>query len=336
MIGLSLALVAAFLLAVAVGAVWVSPVSTLRLVAWKVGLIDRPDDVTRSAEVIVFQLRVPRVLLAAVVGAALAASGTVFQGLFRNALADPAIIGVSSGAALGAVLVIVTVGAGSLAAFAIPLAAFVGAIGTAFVVYRLARIGPAVHVATLLLAGIAIAAVISSLMSLVMSFSGEDIRDIYAWLLGGLVAQGWRSIAVVLPVVMVGVAGAGVVVHELNLVALGEERAVQLGVEVGRLKRRAIAVGALLAAAAVSVAGVIGFVGLMTPHLLRLVIGADHRRLLPASILGGATLLILADLVARTVISPSELPVGVVTALIGGPFFLFLLRREGRLAGVRG
>jgi iron complex transport system permease protein len=336
MIGLSLALVAAFLLAVAVGAVWVSPVSTLRLVAWKVGLIDRPDDVTRSAEVIVFQLRLPRVLLAAVVGAALAASGTVFQGLFRNALADPAIIGVSSGAALGAVLVIVTVGAGSLGAFAVPLAAFVGAIGTAFVVYRLARIGPAVHVATLLLAGIAIAAVISSLMSLVMSFSGEDIRDIYAWLLGGLVSQGWRSIAVVLPVVIVGVAGAGLVVHELNLVALGEERAVQLGVEVGRLKRRAIAVGALLAAAAVSVAGVIGFVGLMTPHLLRLVIGADHRRLLPASILGGATLLILADLVARTVISPSELPVGVVTALLGGPFFLFLLRREGRLAGVRG
>jgi iron complex transport system permease protein len=243
---------------------------------------------------------------------------------------------VSSGAALGAVLVIVTVGAGSLGAFAVPLAAFVGAIGTAFVVYRLARIGPAVHVATLLLAGIAIAAVISSVMSLVMSFSGEDIRDIYAWLLGGLVSQGWRSIAVVLPVVIVGVAGAGLVVHELNLVALGEERAVQLGVEVGRLKRRAIAVGALLAAAAVSVAGVIGFVGLMTPHLLRLVIGADHRRLLPASILGGATLLILADLVARTVISPYELPVGVVTALLGGPFFLFLLRREGRLAGVRG
>jgi iron complex transport system permease protein len=285
--------------------------------------------------VIVFQLRLPRVLLAGVVGAALAASGTVFQGLFRNALADPAIIGVSSGAALGAVLVIVTVGAGSLGALAVPLAAFVGATATAFVVYRLARVGPAVHVATLLLAGIAIAAVISSLMSLVMSYSGEEIRDIYAWLLGGLVAEGWRSIAIVLPVVVIGVAGATLVAHELNLVALGEERAAQLGVEVDRLKRRAIAIGALLAAAAVSVAGVIGFVGLMTPHLLRLVIGADHRRLLPASLLGGATLLILADLLARTVVAPSELPVGVVTALLGGPFFLFLLRREGRNAGAR-
>jgi iron complex transport system permease protein len=331
---LCLGLVGAFLLAVAIGAVWVSPASTLRLLAWKVGLTDRPD-VSHAAEVIVFQLRLPRVLLAAVVGAALAASGTVFQGLFRNALADPAIIGVSSGAALGAVLVIVTVGAGAIGAFAVPLAAFAGAMTTAIVVYRLARIGPAVHVATLLLAGIAVAAVISSLMSLVMSFSGEDVRDIYAWLLGGLVAEGWRSIGVVLPVVVIGVAGAVVVANELNVVALGEERAVQLGIEVDRTKRRAIAVGALLAAGAVSVGGIIGFVGLMTPHLLRLVIGADHRRLLPASILGGAMLLILADLVARTIVAPSELPVGIVTALLGGPFFLFLLRREGRGVGAR-
>ncbi len=332
---LAAALVAAVLVGVAVGAVWVSPLTTLRLVAWKLGLTEHPEGVARSAEVIVFQLRLPRVLLAAIVGAALAASGTVFQGLFRNALADPAIIGVSSGAALAAVLVIVTIGAGSMGALALPLAAFLGAMATAFAVYRLARIGPTVHVATLLLAGIAIAAVISSLMSLVMSFSGEEVRDIYAWLLGGLVAEGWRSVAIVLPVVAVGVAGAALVAHELNLVALGEERAAQLGVEVDRLKRRAIAVGALLAAAAVSVAGVIGFVGLMTPHLLRPVVGADHRRLLPASLLGGATLLVLADLVARTVIAPSELPVGVVTALLGGPFFLYLLRREGRSAGAR-
>lgn len=336
LIGLAALLLTAFLLAVAVGAVWVSPWSTLRLLAWKLGLTDRPEDVARTAEVIVFQLRLPRVLLAAIVGAALAASGTVFQGLFRNALADPAIIGVSSGAALGAVLVIVVVGAGSLGTFGVPLAAFCGAMATAVVVYRLARIGPTVHVATLLLAGIAVAAVISSLMSLVMSFSGEEIRNIYAWLLGGLVAQGWRSIAIALPVVAVGLVGAVVLSHELNLVALGEERAAQLGVEVDRLKRRGIAVGALLAAGAVSVAGVIGFVGLMTPHLLRLVIGADHRRLLPASVLGGAILLILADLAARTVVAPSELPVGVVTALLGGPFFLFLLRREGRRAGARG
>jgi iron complex transport system permease protein len=329
------ALVASFLLAVAVGTVWISPWTSIRVIAWKLGITGRPAGVPASTEVILLQLRLPRVVLAAVVGAALAASGAVFQGLFRNPLADPAIIGVSSGAALGAIAVIVFAGSGALAAFGVPLAAFAGAIITAFLVYRLARIGPTVHVATLLLAGIAVAAVISSAMSLVMSFSGEQVRDIYAWLLGGLVGQGWGAIGAVVPLVAMGLAAAALTAHDLNLLSLGEERAAQLGVEVTRLKRRTIAVGALLAACAVSVAGVIGFVGLMTPHLLRLVVGADHRRLLPAVLLAGPTLLILSDLVARTVLSPQELPVGIVTALLGGPFFLYLLRREGRRAGVR-
>ncbi len=330
LIWLGLMLAGSALLAIAVGAVWLSPWTTIRLVAWKAGIGSYPADVPRGYDVILFQLRLPRVVLAALVGAALAAAGTVFQGLFRNPLADPAIIGVSSGAALGAIVVIVSVGAGALGAFAVSLAAFVGALLTALVVYRLARIGPAVHVATLLLAGIAVAAVISGLMSLLMSFSGQEIRSIYAWLVGGLVAQGWPSIKAVAPLVLLGVVGAALTSHDLNLMALGEERAAQLGVEIDGLKRRSIAVGALLTACAVSVAGVIGFVGLMTPHLLRLVVGADHRRLLPAALLAGPILLILADLVARTALAPQELPVGVVTALLGGPFFLYLLRREGR------
>lgn len=330
-LGLAIGLLVVVPLAVAVGAVWVSPLTTLRLLGWKLHLAGRPD-VANATEVIVFQLRLPRVLLAGLVGAALAASGTVFQALFRNPLADPAIIGVSSGAALGAVLVIVTAGAGSLAAFGVPIAAFAGALATGFLVYRLARVGPSVHLATLLLAGVAVAAVISSLMSLVMSFSGEQLRDIYTWLLGGLVAQGWRSVWVTAPVVALGVAAAAITGRDLNLVALGEERAAQLGVDVVALKRRSLAAGALLAAAAVSVGGIIGFVGLMTPHLLRLVVGPDHRRLLPAVLLAGPIFLILADLVARTVLAPQELPVGVVTALLGGPFFLFLLIREGRRA----
>src|SRR5439155_15214409 len=329
-------LLASFLLAVAVGTVWISPWTSVRVIAWKLGFTGRPAGVAVSTEVILLQLRLPRVVLAAVVGAALAASGAVFQGLFRNPLADPAIIGVSSGAALGAIAVIVFAGSGALAAFGVPLAAFAGALLTAFLVYRLARIGPSVHVATLLLAGIAVAAVISSAMSLVMSFAGQQVRDIYAWLLGGLVGQGWNAIGAVVPLVALGLVAAALTAHDLNLLSLGEERAAQLGVEVMRVKRRTIGVGALLAACAVSVAGVIGFVGLMTPHLLRLVVGADHRRLLPAVLLAGPTLLILADLVARTVLSPQELPVGIVTALLGGPFFLFLLRREGKgAAGAR-
>jgi iron complex transport system permease protein len=326
-------LIGSVLLGVAVGAVWISPMTTLRLFASRLG-IGSANGISRSTEVILFQLRLPRVLLAGVVGVALGVAGMVFQGLFRNPLADPAIIGVSSGAALGAIVVIVTAGTGALGGVGVPIAAFVGAAVTAVLVFRLARIGPAVHVATLLLAGIAVAAVISSVMTLVMSFSGEQVRSIYFWLLGGLGARGWDSVTQSAPLVALGVLGAFLAVQELNLVSLGEERAAQLGVDVATFKRRSIAIGALLAAAAVSVSGVIGFVGLMTPHVLRLVVGSDHRRLLPAVLLAGPAFLILADLVARTVISPEELPVGAVTALLGGPFFLYLLRRERRTADV--
>jgi iron complex transport system permease protein len=331
LIVLVVALLASVLVAVTVGAVPIPPGTTLRLVAWKLGLMSRPD-VPRSTEVILFELRLPRVMLALLVGLALAISGTLFQGLFRNPLADPAIVGVSSGAALGAIAVIIAGGGALLGGLGVSAAAFVGGLLTAFFVYRLARIGPAVHVATLLLAGIAVAAVISAVMSLVMSFAGEQIRSIYFWLLGGLSARGWSSIEVVAPLIVLGVVGTVALVRDLNIVSLGEERAAQLGVDVERFKRRAVALGALLAGAAVSVSGVIGFVGLMTPHVLRLVVGADHRRLVPAVILAGPTFLVLADLVARVAIAPQELPLGAVTALVGGPFFLVLLRRERRRA----
>ena len=328
---LGVLLLAAVLLAVGVGAVWISPTTTVRLVSWKLGLAERPAGVPRSVEIILFQLRIPRVLLAAVVGSALAAAGTVFQALFRNPLADPAIIGVSSGAALGAVAAMLLAGGGLV----VPAAAFLGALMTGLLVYRIARIGPAVQVATLLLAGIAVAAVISAVMALVLTYSGERIRSIYFWLLGGLSARSWESLAAAAPIAAVGMATALGTVGHLNLVALGEERAAQLGLEVERFKRGALATGALLAGAAVAVGGVIGFVGLMTPHLLRLVLGADHRRLLPASLLGGAVFMVLADLAARTVRAPEEIPVGAVTALLGGPFFLYLLRRQRREAGAR-
>lgn len=332
---LGVALVASILLAVAVGSVWISPGTTLRLLGWKLGLTGYPEGVDRAAEVILLQLRLPRVALAVLVGAALGLSGMLFQGLFRNPLADPAVIGVSSGAALGAIVVIVLGGASVAGGLLVSGAAFGGALLTAILVYGLARVGPTVQVTTLLLAGIAVAATISALMSLVMSFSGEEIRSIYFWLLGGLGSRGWSAVGVVVPFVVAGSAATLLLSRELNLVSLGEERAAQLGVEVASFKRRSIAAGALLAAAAVSVAGVIGFVGLMTPHLLRLVVGPDHRRLLPAVLLGGPLFVVVADLAARTVLAPEELPLGAVTALVGAPFFLWLLRRErGRSAGV--
>lgn len=332
---LAIALVVTVLIAVAVGAVWIAPATTLRVLAWKLGLTGHPQGVDRATEVILLQLRLPRVALAVLVGAALGLSGMLFQGLFRNPLADPAVIGVSSGAALGAIVVIVLGGASLAGGLAVSGAAFVGAFLTTFLVYGIARVGPTVQVTTLLLAGIAVAATISALMSIVMSFSGEQIRSIYFWLLGGLGARGWNSVGVVVPFVVAGVGATLLLARDMNLVSLGEERASQLGVEVPSFKRRSIAAGALLAAAAVSVAGVIGFVGLMTPHLLRLVVGADHRRLLLAVLLGGPLFVVLADLAARTVLAPEELPLGAVTALVGAPFFLWLLRRErGRAAGV--
>jgi iron complex transport system permease protein len=333
---LSVLLAGSVLAAVAIGAVPISPWDSLRLFAWRLHLAGRPGGVSVATTVILFQLRLPRVLLAAVVGAGLATAGTVFQALFRNAMADPAIIGVSSGAALGAIVVILT-GAGAAAGgLGVSAAAFITALATAILVYRLARLGPAVQVATLLLAGVAVAAIISALMSLVMTFSGQEIRSIYFWLLGGLGNASWRSLESSAPFVLAGAAFAVWSAADLNLTALGEERAGQLGLEVERFKRRMLAVGTLMTAAAVSASGVIGFVGLMTPHILRLAVGADHRKLLPASILGGASLMVLADLAARSVLPPVEIPVGVLTALLGGPFFLFLLRRERRSAGARG
>lgn len=328
LVGLLVALAAAVVLAVGVGTVPIRPSETLRLVAWKLGLAARPSDVPAATAVILFELRVPRVALGIVVGAALAVSGTLFQALFRNPMADPAIIGVSSGAALGAIAVILATGGALSGGLAVSAAAFAGAAAVAFLVYRLGRVGPAVQVATLLLAGIAVASVLTSVITMLMAFSGEQIRSIYFWLLGGLQARGWEAVAAAGPLVAVGVVVALLEIRDLNLVSLGEERAGQLGLEIERFKRVSLAVGALLAAAAVSVAGVIGFVGLMTPHILRLVVGADHRRLLPAAVVAGAILMVLADLAARTVLAPEEIPVGAVTALLGGPFFLYLLRRQ--------
>lgn len=329
-------LLAAGLLAVGLGTVWIPPRTTLRLLAWKLGLADAPVDVPRSTAVILFELRIPRVLLGMLVGSALAAAGALFQALFRNPMADPAIIGVSSGAALGAIVAILLGGGVLLGGLAVPIAGFAGAFAVAILVYRLGRIGPAVQVGTLLLAGIAVAAIVSAVISLIMSYSGEQIRSIYFWLLGGLAGRGWGALAAAAPLVGIGLALTLFGVRDLNAMALGEERAGQLGVEVERFKLRTLVTGALLAAAAVSVAGVIGFVGLMTPHILRLVLGADHRGLLPAVVLGGATFMVLADLAARTLLAPEEIPVGALTALLGGPFFLYLLRRERKVAVSRG
>jgi iron complex transport system permease protein len=291
--------------------------------------------------VIVSSIRLPRIALAAVVGLALASAGVVMQGFFRNPMADPSIIGVSSGAAVGAVGAIVApaVVAAPVAAvvpvalppeLAVQTAAFVGALVTAFGVYLLATEGGHTPVATLLLAGVAVQTFLGAVISFLLLQSGESLRRVVYWLMGSLANATWAEVwvaALALPCVLV----LGLFTRDLNVLLLGEEDAHGLGIEVERSKRLLLALAALTTAAAVAVAGVVGFVGLIVPHVMRLLVGPDHRVLLPTSALAGAVFLVGADTVARTAMAGAELPVGVVTAALGAPFFLYLLRsREVR------
>jgi iron complex transport system permease protein len=284
-----------------------------------------------TGEVIVVGIRIPRVLLAALVGACLGAAGTLYQALFRNPLADPYIIGVSAGAGL-AVAIAFALGADALAggAFAVPAAAFLGAVATLAVVVGVATRRGRVDQTSLLLGGVAISFTLAAVTSLVMVVSRETTTEIVFWMMGGLTDSSWAYVAVITPMLVAGLAVPMATRRQLNVMLLGEERASQLGVSTERLKLAVLASASLLVAAAVSVAGLIAFVGLMTPHIARLILGPDHRLLLPSATLLGAVVLVLADVVARTIVAPIELPVGIVTAMLGGPFFIWLLVRGVR------
>ena len=290
-------------------------------VAGSVGLGSVGSPASQSATTIVTAIRLPRIALAAVVGFGLATAGTVMQGFFRNPMADPSIIGVSSGAAVGAVAVIALGGVGPLG---LETAAFVGALLAAFGVYLIATRGGRTPVATLLLAGVAVQALLGAVVSLLLLLSGENLREAIYWLMGHLHRSEWADVAVAAPVVLVGFLLLLPYVRELNALLLGEEDAHAVGVDVERTKLLLLAGASLVTAVAVSVAGVIGFVGLIVPHAVRLVVGPDHRVLLPASAFAGAAFLVATDTIAR--MGASELPVGIVTAFLGAPFFLYLLR----------
>ena len=284
------------------------------------------------ADTLIVSVRLPRVLLAALVGAALAGAGTLYQALFRNPLADPYILGVSSGAGLGAMIALTaTTGAMAWRFGAVPLAAFAGALLTMLLVVRLASLGGRLEATSLLLAGVALSYTLAALTSFVMVFAREQMAAIVYWMMGGLSAASWPYLAMIAPMFALGIIVPLLSTRELNLMLLGDERAGHLGLSVERFKLVTLASASLLTAAAVAVSGLIGFVGLMTPHIVRLVLGPDHRRLLPASLLAGAIVLVLADLVARVILRPVEIPVGIVTAVLGGPFFIWLLVRGRRV-----
>ncbi|WP_276281125.1 vitamin B12 ABC transporter permease BtuC [Halorussus caseinilyticus] len=274
-----------------------------------------------TAETIVMTLRLPRIALGAVVGLALSTAGVVMQGFFRNPMADPSIIGVSSGAAVGAVA---TIALPFAVPFALPTAAFLGAVAAAFGVYLLATEDGRTPVATLLLAGVAVQTFLGAVVSFLLLHSGESLRRAVYWLMGHLHLASWEDVRLVLPVALVGFAVLLAYARDLNVLLLGEEDAHALGVEVERTKRLLLGVASVMTGAAVAVSGVIGFVGLVVPHVMRLLVGPDHRILLPTSALAGATFLVATDTVARS--GAAELPVGIVTAFLGAPFFLYLLR----------
>ncbi len=281
--------------------------------------------VAEKHTLIVMSIRMPRIALAAVVGFALAAAGTVMQGFFRNPMADPSIIGVSSGAAAGAVASIVIP---SVLPWGLDLqaAAFLGALVTAFVVYAVATEGGRTPVATLLLAGVAIQTFLGAVVSYLLLIAGESVNDALYWLMGHLSGAQWGEASAAALVVLPLFGVLAFYAEDLNVLLLGEEDARTLGIEVERTKRVLLAISSVVTGAAVAVTGVIGFVGLIVPHALRLIVGPDHRVLLPASAIAGASFLVATDTVARTALGASELPVGIVTAALGAPFFLYLLR----------
>jgi iron complex transport system permease protein len=333
-LALGAALLVAMILAASAGAVRVPPTSIVSMILARAGLTHGFDQWLATDATIVFEVRLPRVVMAALVGAALSTAGVLFQALLRNPLADPYAIGTSGGAALGAALGMTVAARGGFGtSSAVPPLAFLGAVAATVLVYSLARVGGRTPIVTLLLAGVIVSVTLGYAMSLLLLLSdryGRDTRLIYVWLLGGVTTVRWTQVAVVGVLVCGGCTLAWGWARRLNALSLGEESAASVGLDVERQKTAVILVGSLLTAAAVSAAGLVGFVGLIVPHVARLVGGPNHTRLIPSAMLGGATFLVLADLLARILAPPAEIPLGIVTAFAGGPLFLYLLRQSRR------
>ncbi len=323
------------LLASGIGAMTISPAQTVAILLGKAG-IHLPVNYTEGMANVLWQIRLPRVILAILVGAGLAVSGAAFQGLYRNPMADPALTGVSGGASLFAVLVILSIAGwpgishhAMLQNYLISIATFIGAGLTTLVVLRLARTGGRTPVATLLLAGLAVNALCNACTGLMTyTATNEQLRSIVFWMLGSLGAASWSVLAVVTPLVLIPVLLLPTLGKSLNVYSLGESEAHYLGVNVARLKIQLLLLSALAVGACVAVTVIIGFVGLIVPHLLRSTNGTDHRRLLIDSALLGAIILTLSDVISRTIIAPAELPIGIITAILGTPLFIGLLLKQ--------
>ncbi|MED3570888.1 iron ABC transporter permease [Cytobacillus praedii] len=329
-------LIIAMLLGISIGTVSVPVIDIIKIIGAEIFRMAPNENIDPMYTNIVLNIRLPRVILAGLVGASLAIAGAAFQGLLRNPLADPYTLGVSSGASVGAVLTLFfSISIPVAGMFTLPLFSILFAFITIFLVLIFARqIDRSMKVETIILTGIIFSSFLGSLISLMIALTGEELRQIIGWLLGSVSMRGWAYIKIIFPFFIIGSLLLLINSRELNAMSFGEERAQHIGVNVQKRKMTILIAGSILTGAAVAVSGTIGFVGLVIPHLTRLLWGPDHRHLLPLSILTGGGFLILADLVARTIISPTELPIGVITALIGAPIFgLILMNRRKERRG---
>lgn len=326
----SIVLTITALLSLGVGAVTISPGRILQI------LTERGGNAVHSTELtIIWELRLPRVLLACFVGGGLGMAGAGYQGLFRNPLADPFVIGASSGAALGATLAIINGWQGYFLGLAcIPAASLAGAVAAVGIVYSIATVGRQIPMVSLLLAGVALSSMLSAVVSLLMFLHEEQLMTIFGWLMGSLSGRGWATLWSTALLILIGSSILWMQSRALDALTFGEESAASLGLGISRLRATIVLSASLITAASVAGGGIIGFVGLIAPHMARSLVGARHAMVIPMSGILGALLLLLADDVSRTIIAPSELPVGVVTALMGSPFFLYLLKTRQRELGV--
>jgi len=326
-------LVGAGLLGVLVGPVRLEPGGILRELAGRLPLLDVSSGLSDREAAILWELRVPRVVLGGLVGSMLAIAGAAYQGVFRNPLADPYLLGVAAGAGLGATLAVAYLpGRGTWPVNPLPIAAFLGALAGVGATYVLGRSGNRARTtATLILAGVAVAAFFTAAQTYVQQRNADTIREVYSWILGSLGTVGWREVALILP--YIAVSTAALVLHRrlLDVMSLGDEEADSLGIRSGRVRLVIVGAATLGTAAAVAVSGLIGFVGIIVPHAVRLLLGSSYRLILPLSVILGAAFIVLADFLARTAMAPAEIPIGVITAFFGAPFFLVVLRTARRM-----
>ncbi len=322
----------AFLFSLGVGTVQIPFTDLIKLILGKIGLA-YGDQVSQTYATILFDLRFPRTVLLGLTGAALAGSGASYQGLFRNPLADPYLIGVASGAGLGAVLAMtISWPTKILGMLTIPIAAFIFGMVTVLVVYSLARVGKTVPTTNMLLAGVTVSSFCTALTSFLMIHSQNELRRAIIWLLGGSALSGWEPVLAIIPYILIGSGTLLFMGYPLNVLQFGEDQAQQLGLRVNRIKAIIIIASSLSAAAAVAFSGIIGFVGLIVPHIVRLVWTNDYRKLIPLSLILGTATLLITDVISRIIIPPQEIPLGIITALVGAPFFLWVLRRSKQQA----